>query len=132
MKFPIHMCSILFHFNDLLIIYIFIDHFLDVVYLMVTWYALATYIFAFGSLSWISWMLSNLCNIQFSFKCIFPPKFQITIWNFPKYADINPLFLIWFPFVSLNFFVRKKHTNTQQNLRLNTFFLASTRWFSPA
>ena len=36
-----------------------------------TWYAPATYIFAFGSLSWISWMLPSLCNIQFRFKCIF-------------------------------------------------------------
>ena len=52
MKFHIHLCSILFHFNGLLMIYIFIDHFLDVVYLMVTWYAPATYIFHFGSLSW--------------------------------------------------------------------------------
>ena len=36
MKLPIHLCYILFHFNGLLVIYIFIDHFLDVGYLMVT------------------------------------------------------------------------------------------------
>ena len=95
-----------FFFNGLLMIYIFVDHFLEVVYLMVTWYAPTTYIFVFGSLSWISWMLSNLCNIQFRFKCIFPPKFQITIWNFPNMQiSILSFFIRFHFFFNLNFFV---------------------------
>ena len=78
--------------------------------LMVTWYAPTTYIFVFGSLSWISWIISNLCNVQFRFKCIFPPnsksQFEISqIWRYKS------LVFDLISFFSLNFFVRKKRTN---------------------